>query len=182
MLAAGTAVALLALPLTLPETMADAAPNAVEPLAVGEAEGAACPASAKPANLGFTVKDMNGKDVNFAQFKGKVILLNFWATWCGPCTAEIPGFVELQSQYRKDLVILGLSVDDPVEKVRPFAAKYKMNYPVLIGLGRDDVQDAYGPVWGLPTSFLIGRNGLVCKKHMGIASKDQIEKEIKSLL
>ncbi len=162
-------------------------------LPVGDEEGvlaseelttaaASCDAGAKPAPLNYTLKDMNGVDVNLASFKGKVILLNFWATWCGPCKAEIPGFVELQKQYAKDLVVLGLSVDDPVEKLKPYAAQYKMNYPVLVGLGREDIQDAFGPIYGIPASFLIGRDGRICKKHMGIAPKAQFEREIKALL
>jgi thiol-disulfide isomerase/thioredoxin len=146
------------------------------------ADGPACDAKAKDAPLHFTVKDMDGRDVKLASFKGKVILLNFWATWCGPCKAEIPSLVELQKQYTKDLVVLGFSVDDPVEKIKPYAAQYKVNYPMLVGLGRDDVQDAFGPLWGLPASFVIGRNGKICKKHMGIASKAQFEREIKALL
>ena len=150
--------------------------------AVEAADGAACDASAKPAPLNYTIKDMNDVDVNLSSFKGKVILLNFWATWCGPCKAEIPGFVELQKQYPKDLVVLGLSVDDTVDKLKPYAAQYKINYPVLVGLGRDDVQEAFGPVWGIPTSFLIGRDGKICKKHMGIAPKAQFEREIKALM
>ena len=146
------------------------------------ADGPACDPKAKDAPLHFTVKDMDGRDVKLASFKGKVILLNFWATWCGPCKAEIPSLVELQKQYSKDLVVLGFSVDDPVEKIKPYAAQYKVNYPMLVGLGRDDVQDAFGPLWGLPASFVIGRNGKICKKHMGIATKAQFEREIKALL
>jgi thiol-disulfide isomerase/thioredoxin len=142
----------------------------------------ACEVNAKPAPLNYTIKDMNGVDVKLSSFKGKVILLNFWATWCGPCKAEIPGFVELQKQYPKDLVVLGLSVDDTVDKLKPYAEQYKINYPVLVGLGRDDVQEAFGPLWGIPTSFLIGRDGKICKKHMGIAPKAQFEREIKALL
>jgi thiol-disulfide isomerase/thioredoxin len=152
------------------------------PEAVEAAAAASCDKSAKDAPLNYTIKDMNGVDVKLASFKGKVILLNFWATWCGPCKAEIPGFVELQKQYANDLVILGLSVDDPVDKLKPYAAQYKINYPVLVGLGRDDVQDAFGPLWGIPVSFVIGRDGKICKKHMGIAPKAQFEKEIKALL
>ena len=87
-----------------------------------------CDAKVKPANLNFTLKDMSGKDVNLAAFKGKVILLDFWATWCGPCKLEIPGFVDLQSKYRdRGLVVLGLSVDDPIDKLKPFADQFKMN-------------------------------------------------------
>lgn len=136
----------------------------------------------KPAPLQFTLKDMNGVDVKLASFTGKVILLNFWATWCGPCRAEIPSLVELQQQYNGDLVILGFSVDDPVEKLRPYAAQFKMNYPILVGTGREDVQDAYGPLWGIPVSVLIGRDGRVAVKHSGIATKEQFEREIKALL
>ena len=139
-------------------------------------------ATGKPAPLHFTLKDMNGADVQLASFKGKVILVNFWATWCGPCKAEIPSLVELQAQYGDDLVILGVSVDDPVEKMRPYAAQYKINYPLLVGDGREDVQDAFGPLFGVPVSVIIGRDGKIAKKHSGIATKGQIEREIKALL
>lgn len=145
-------------------------------------DGAACMADAKPAKLDFTMKDLDGKDVSLASFKGKVILLNFWATWCGPCKAEIPGFVELQEQFKKDLVIVGYSVDDTADKARAFAKEWKMNYPILLGEGREDVQDAFGPIYGIPASFLISKDGKVCKRHMGIAPKAVFEKEIKALL
>jgi thiol-disulfide isomerase/thioredoxin len=164
---------------------ADLAPVASHADTPGEADDpnpAACDANAKPANLDFTIKDLEGKDVQLASYKGKVILLNFWATWCGPCKAEIPGFVELQEKYQKDLVVVGYDVDDTAEKARPFVAEFKMNYPVLLGLGREDVQDAYGPIWGIPASFLISKDGKVCKRHMGIAPKETFEKEIKALL
>jgi thiol-disulfide isomerase/thioredoxin len=126
---------------------------------------------------------MEGRDINLADYKGKVIMLNFWATWCGPCKYEIPTFVDLQEKYRdQGVVFLGLSVDDPVDKLKPFAAQYKMNYPVLVGEGREDVQDAFGPVWGIPVTFMIGRDGKICKRHMGLATKEQFEKEIQALL
>lgn len=139
-------------------------------------------ATGQPAPLHFTLKDMNGVDVTLASFKGKVILLNFWATWCGPCREEIPSLVKLQQQYGQDLVVLGVSVDDPIEKLKPYADQMKMNYPVLVGNGREDVQDAYGPLWGIPVSVFIDRDGKIAKKHSGIASKDQFEREIKALL
>jgi peroxiredoxin len=143
----------------------------------------ACGANAKPANLDFTVKDMNGQSVALSSFKGKVIVLDFWATWCPPCKAEIPGFVELQKEYgEKGLQIVGVSVDDTVDKLSPFAAEFKMNYPVLVGLDRDDLQDAYGPMWGIPTTFLISRDGKICRKHSGIVGKDRYEQDIKALL
>ncbi len=143
----------------------------------------ACGADAKPANLDFTVKDMNGQSVALSSFRGKVIVLDFWATWCPPCKAEIPGFVELQKQYgEKGLQIVGVSVDDTIDKLSPFAAEFKMNYPVLVGLDRDDLQDAYGPMWGIPTTYLISRDGKICRKHSGIVGKDRYEQDIKALL
>src|SRR5438477_4667669 len=115
--------------------------------------GAACPANAKPANLNFTLKDVNNKDVKLSSLAGKVILLDFWATWCGPCKIEIPWFVEFQNRYGKDgLQVVGVSVDDTPDKLRPYARDLKMNYPVLLGLNRDDVQDAYGPMLVIPVS------------------------------
>ena len=139
-------------------------------------------ATGKVAPLGFTLKDMNGVDVKLASFKGKIILLNFWATWCPPCKVEIPYLVELQNQYKDDLVILGFSVDDTPADLRPFAVEYKINYPLLVGNGREDVQDAFGPMWGIPVSVIVGRDGKIVKKHSGIASKEQIEREIQALL
>ena len=146
----------------------------------GEPEDAE--AAGQPANLDFTLKDMHGVEVHLASFKGKVILLNFWATWCGPCRAEIPSLVELQDQYKDDLVILGLSVDDTADKLLPYAAEFKMNYPVLVGNGREDVQEAFGPLFGIPVSVIIGRDGVIAKKHSGIATKEQFEREIRTLL
>jgi thiol-disulfide isomerase/thioredoxin len=139
-------------------------------------------ATGQVAPMHFTLKDMHGADVNLASFKGKVVLINFWATWCGPCRAEIPGLVELQDQYRDDLMILGVSIDDPAEKLKPYAAEFKINYPVLVGNGHQDMQDAFGPLYGIPVSVIVGRDGRIAKKHSGIATKEQFEREIKALL
>jgi thiol-disulfide isomerase/thioredoxin len=146
----------------------------------GEPEDAAF--AGKPAKLDFKLKDMNGVDVRLDSFKGKVILINFWATWCGPCKAEIPSLVELQEKYADDLVVLGFSVDDPAEKMKPYAEEYKVNYPLLVGNGREDVQNAFGPLLGIPVSVIIGRDGIIAKKHTGIATKEQFEREIQALL
>jgi thiol-disulfide isomerase/thioredoxin len=146
----------------------------------GEPEDAA--AVGKPARLDFKLKDMNGVDVKLDSFKGKVILINFWATWCGPCKAEIPSLVELQEKYADDLVVLGFSVDDPAEKMKPYAEEYKVNYPLLAGNGREDVQNAFGPLLGIPVSVIIDRQGIIAKKHTGIATKEQFEREIQALL
>lgn len=189
---AATAIALVALSIPFVwQHDVDAEPAAAtlspvashEPAEVTAGEQEACMADAQPANLDFTMPDLEGRQVSLSSFKGKVILLNFWATWCGPCKAEIPGFVELQEKYGKDgLVIVGYSVDDDAPKAKAFAQEFKINYPVLLGLGREDVQEAYGPIWGIPASFLISRDGRICKKHMGIAPKAVFEKEIKALL
>jgi thiol-disulfide isomerase/thioredoxin len=142
-----------------------------------------CPADAKPANLDFTLKDVNGKDVSLQSLKGKVIVLDFWATWCGPCKVEIPHFIEFQEKYGgRGLQIVGISVDDPVDKLAPYVKEMGMNYLVLQGLGHDAVQDAYGPILGIPVSVMISRDGKICATHTGLTGKDVFEKEIESLL
>jgi thiol-disulfide isomerase/thioredoxin len=187
-----TAVALLAISIPFvwqphAESASPAPVAAVTPAASHEpssGETAACMADAKPANWDFKLKDLEGKEVSLASFKdpNKVVLLNFWATWCGPCKAEIPGFVELQEKYKDQLTIIGYSVDDTAELAKKYADQYKMNYPILLGEGREDVQDAYGPIWGIPASFIISKDGRVCRKHMGIAPKAVFEKEVVALM
>ena len=162
---------------------ADVTPAASHDSTAGASEDTgACMADAKQANFDFTFKDLDGKNVALSSYKGKVVLLNFWATWCGPCKAEIPIFVELQDQYKDDLVIVGFSVDDTADKARAFATQYKINYPILLGEGREDLQEAYGPIWGIPASFIISKEGLICRKHLGIAPKAVFEKEIAALM
>jgi thiol-disulfide isomerase/thioredoxin len=186
-----TAVALLAISIPFvfqtheDDPAPSAAQSAVSPAAsheVAGAETAACMADAKPANFDFKLKDLEGKEVALASYKGKVVLLNFWATWCGPCKAEIPGFIELQEKYKDKITIIGYSVDDTAEMAKKYAEQMKMNYPILLGENREDVQDAYGPIWGIPASFLISKDGKVCRKHMGIAPKDVFEKELVALM
>ena len=159
-------------------------PAASHDAAESTAAGGACMADAKPTNWDFKLKDIDGKEVSLSSFKdpNKVVLLNFWATWCGPCKAEIPAFVELQEKYKDKLTIIGYSVDDTAELAKKYAAEYKMNYPILLGEGREDVQDAYGPIWGIPASFIISKDGKVCRKHMGIAPKAVFEKELVALM
>jgi thiol-disulfide isomerase/thioredoxin len=186
------ALGAIAIPFIWPSEIphAESAPNvapvasheSAPPSGEGAPEGAACMANAKPANMDFTLKDLDGKNVKLESYKGKVVLLNFWATWCGPCKAEIPGFIELQEKYKDKLTIVGYNVDDEAPKARAFATEYKMNYPVLLGESREDVQDAYGPIWGIPASFIISKDGKVCRKHLGIAPKNVFEKEIIALM
>jgi len=146
-------------------------------------DGAACPVDAKLADMSFALKDLNDQEVKFSDYKGKVILLDFWATWCGPCKVEIPGFIDMQDKYGPEgFQVLGVSVDDKLELLVPYAAEMKMNYPVLQGLGRDDLLDAYGPILGIPTTMLISRDGRICATHAGMTSKEAFEEGIKALL
>jgi thiol-disulfide isomerase/thioredoxin len=138
----------------------------------------------KMAPLNYTVKDMNGADVRFSAYKGKIIVLNFWATWCEPCKEEIPDLVTLQQKYKDDLVVLGLSVEsgDTPDKLKQYATAFKMNYPVLVGGGHDEIQEAYGATWGVPITVIINRDGRIAKKQSGIRTLEQFEREIKPLL
>jgi cytochrome c biogenesis protein CcmG/thiol:disulfide interchange protein DsbE len=171
--ASALALALLTLPVDLPWTLDDA----------HAATAGACPANAKPANLNFTLKDVNGKDVRLSDYKGKVILLDFWATWCIPCKSEIPWFIEFQNKYgAAGFQAIGISVDDTLDKLKPYVKSMKMNYIVLQGLNHDDVQNAYGPLWGIPVTAIISRDAKICVKHAGISSKESFETAIKSLL
>ena len=180
------ALAMLTLPPVRSLNVGAPAEEPAAAVAAGEAvaeAGAECDDDARPAPLDYTLADMNGDELDLASLKGKVILLNFWATWCGPCKIEIPAFIELQDGYGdQGFQVLGLSVDDTPEQMRPFAEDLGVNYPFLVGLGEDDFQEAYGPIWGLPVSFWIDREGTLCKTHMGIASKDELELALESLL
>jgi cytochrome c biogenesis protein CcmG/thiol:disulfide interchange protein DsbE len=135
-----------------------------------------------PMAANFQLKDINGKTVSLSDYKGKVVLVNFWATWCPPCRMEIPHFIELQNQYKdKGFVILGLAGDDEGAKVvKPFAEKMKMNYPVLIQ--DEQVADNYGGIVGIPTSFLIDTKGQIVKKYIGYTETSVIIKDMKPLL
>ena len=175
-IAAASALALLIVPLILhSERLESKATTAVAPSSPPphKSEGT--------ANLDLTFKDMNGAEVRLADYKGKVILLNVWATWCGPCELEIPELVEAYSKYKdKGVVVLGVSLDDPPETLRAYAPKKQMNYPIL--LWQDAFDDAYGPIVGVPITFFIGRDGTISKRHFGPVTKEGIEQEIKQLL
>jgi peroxiredoxin len=136
-------------------------------------------ADAAPA---WDLKDTTGKSVKLSDFKGKVVIVDFWATWCPPCRAEIPDFIALQDKYGKQgLVIVGISVDQggaPV--VASFAQKNKINYQLV--LADDQVAEAYGANEGIPTTFVIDRKGNIIAKHLGKTDADVFENEIKSAL
>jgi len=137
----------------------------------------------KAAKLNFSFKDITGKKVALSDFKGKVILLDFWATWCTPCKQEIPGFIELQKKYgERGLQVIGLSVDDTMTLAKQYATSMKMNYPVLLAEGKEDILKAYDPIPSIPVSVIIDRGGRIVARHLGIAEKDVFEKEIVPLL
>ncbi|MGA9120110.1 MAG: TlpA family protein disulfide reductase [Bacteroidota bacterium] len=129
---------------------------------------------------GFHLTDIQGKTVSLADFRGKVVILDFWATWCPPCRREIPDFIRLQSEYQsKGVQIVGIALDEP-EKVKAFALNAGMNYPVL--LGNDDVSYQYGGISGIPTTFIIDRKGNIVQRFEGFTPKDEFEGEIQKLL
>lgn len=135
----------------------------------------------KTANLDLTLKDMNGNAVRLADYKGKVIVLNVWATWCGPCQLEIPELVETYAHYKNQgVVVLGVSLDDTAETLREYAPTRHVNYPML--LMQDDFEEAYGPIFGVPITFFIGRDGTISRRHVGPVSREQVDREIKALL
>ena len=139
--------------------------------------------NAEVARLDFTLKDMNGREVRLSDFKVRPLVINFWATWCAPCKHEIPSFVELVEKYKdQKFTILGISTDDPPEDLLPFAAEFKMNYPVLVGLGQDALIDAYSAGFVLPTSWFIRPDGSVYLKHEGSGTREWFEDQIKAIL
>jgi len=128
----------------------------------------------------WALKDPDGKLVRSSDFDGNVVILDFWATWCPPCKAEIPGFIELQNKYgEKGLVVVGVSLDEQGPSVvKQFMKEFGMNYPVVMGNVKL-MQDFRGTA--IPTTFIIDRSGKIVAKHVGFASKETFEKEITPL-
>src|SRR5271157_2521559 len=135
------------------------------------------------------LRDLDGKDISLADYKGKVVFLNFWATWCGPCQDEIPSLIDMQNKYAaKGFTVIGLAMDEEGKSVvSPFVAKEKyevngqkllINYPIL--LGTDEAADKFGGVMGYPTSFLLSRGGKVLVKFQGPPDYEEIDKAVNS--
>ena len=125
--------------------------------------------------------DLNGNALHTGKYKGKVVLVNFWAAWCTPCAEEVPQFIALQRKYQdQGFQVIGISVEDDAGELRNFYRKYQMNYPVVPGDLK--ISDAFGGVLGLPTTFIIGRDNLVHGKHNGATDFSVIEQEVVALL
>jgi thiol-disulfide isomerase/thioredoxin len=155
-------------------------------------------AAARPANPlaggpapDVVIKDLNDKDITIADYKGKVVLVNFWATWCDPCRVEIPWLIEMQDKYGpQGFTVLGVAMDEEGKSiVAPFVAKERynvngqklpMNYPIVIGT--DNVAEKFGGLLGYPTSVLISRDGKQIKRITGLISYEDISKEIEGAL
>ncbi len=129
----------------------------------------------------FSLADLSGQPVSLSSFRGKVVLLDFWATWCVPCREETPHLVGLQNKYGgQGLQIIGVSMDDGPEPVRDFYQHFKMNYPVVMGDAKTG--ELYGGVLGLPIAFIIGPDGRITSKHIGSTDISVFEKEVVKLL
>jgi len=144
-------------------------------------------ASLKPAKdrqkaPDFELKDVNGQAVHLSDYKGKVVLLDFWATWCGPCKIEIPWFQEFERQNKdKGFAVLGVAMDDEGwDAVKPFAQERGINYRLV--LGNDKIADLYGGLEALPTTLLIDRDGNIAAVHVGLSGKNEFEDGIQELL
>ena len=129
----------------------------------------------------FSITDLQGKKLTLSQYRGKVVLLDFWATWCAPCLEEIPHFIEMQDRLGpQGFQAIGLSMDDDLKPVQKFYEVHKLNYPV--GLGSAQIADSFGGVLGLPVTFVINRDGQVRKKFVGATDPAQIEQEVVAAL
>ena len=130
----------------------------------------------------FSLKDSTGKPLKLSDLKGKVVLLNFWATWCGPCKIEIPWFIEFEQKYKdKGFAVLGVSMDEEGWKdVKPYVESKKINYRVVVG--DDSTATLYGGVDSLPTTFILDREGKIAAVHVGLVSKSDYASDIEQVL
>ena len=129
----------------------------------------------------FAIKTTDGKRIALSEYQGKVILLNFWATWCGPCQTEMPRFVRFQREYSaRGFQVIGISMDDSDAPVRTFISKLKLNYPISMGDAK--LAESYGGILGLPITLLIDRTGRIAKRYEGAVDLDAMQHDIERLL
>jgi cytochrome c biogenesis protein CcmG/thiol:disulfide interchange protein DsbE len=130
----------------------------------------------------FALKSSDGKTIKLSDYKGKVVIIDFWATWCPPCRKGIPDLISIQNDYKNDVVIIGISLDSEktLKDVPGFIKSYGINYPIVFG--DDKVVAAYGGIEGIPTAFIVDKKGNIVDKHVGLVSKDTYVNKIKELL
>jgi thiol-disulfide isomerase/thioredoxin len=134
-------------------------------------------------DLQYGLEDMNGARVDLAAFAGKPMIINLWATWCGPCRLETPQLVALAAKFRdQGLVVIGVSVDDAPDAIRAFAAEYEVNYPMLVGLGQDAFLRSVGYQDVLPFSVLVARDGTIVSQITGLKTTADWERRIVAIL
>jgi thiol-disulfide isomerase/thioredoxin len=136
------------------------------------------PPSVAAPDLAMT--DLDGNHINTGDYRGKVLLVNFWAAWCVPCAEEIPQFMRLQQKYENKLQVIGISIDDNESELRSFYKNHKMNYPVI--RGDQQIADGYGGVPGLPTTYIIDQEKHIRRRLVGATDFQKLEQEISSLL
>ena len=145
---------------------------------IGTSRGFAAKQSEAPD---FSLPQLNGQSLRLSAYRGKVVLLDFWATWCTPCREETPHLVEMQNKYRdQGLQVIGVSMDDSPDPVREFYRQFHMNYPVV--MGNADIGERYGGVLGLPIAFIIDRSGRVYAKHIGATEASVLEQDVRTVL
>jgi len=130
----------------------------------------------------FTLYTVDGEEVKLSDYSGKVIVLDFWATWCPPCRKGIPDLISIQDEYKDDVVVIGISLDQPAtqNELAPFIESYGINYPIVIG--STEVSEAYGNIQAIPTSIIIDSKGKIISEHIGLVPKTTLVEEINSLL
>jgi len=135
------------------------------------------------ADLGFIVKDMHGKDVKLSDYRGRPLIVNFWFVDCPPCRKEVPAFVDLVKKYGdKGFTILGLDVEDEPEAMKAFAEEFKINYPLFVAKGRNDILEAYRATFAYPVSWFVRADGTVFLKHLGTGTPEWFETQVLAIL
>jgi peroxiredoxin len=182
MLGAGVCLSAFPAPRALAQRCVGACKGACESLFLKRMEVAGKSVKLHQTAPDFALKDASGASVRLSDYKGKVVLLNFWATWCAPCKAEIPWFADFERNYKaRGLAVIGLSLDeDGWKSVRPYMDGKNVNYRIV--LGDDSVTRNYGGVESLPETLLIDREGRIAARHIGIAGKSEYENEIVRIL
>ncbi|MCX8057016.1 MAG: TlpA family protein disulfide reductase [Ignavibacteria bacterium] len=139
------------------------------------------PGTERQSAFDFTLKSIDGKSYKLSDFRNKVVVIDFWATWCAPCRKGIPDLIDIQKNYGKDVQVIGITVDEnPMEVVPPFVKEFKINYLILIGT--DEVYKNYGGINAIPTTFIIDKNGKIVNKHIGLVTKEVLINDIQKAL